>query len=78
MLELLGLAWSIDDDVILRDGLCWDNFMIKHFKCHPILCICWLVTLMSGLLIKGYKCPKIDRIGGHNQNQKVTIAVGGW
>lgn len=37
--ELLGPAWSTDDDdddVILQNGLCWDNFMIKHFFQMPL------------------------------------------
>lgn len=39
--ELLGPARSTDDDgddddVILQNGLCWDNFMIKHFFQMPL------------------------------------------
>lgn len=36
--ELLGPARSPDDDddVILQNGLCWDNFMIKHFFQMPL------------------------------------------
>lgn len=37
--ERLGPAWSTDDDdddVISQNGLCWDNFMIKHFFQMPL------------------------------------------
>jgi hypothetical protein len=37
--ELLGPAWSTDDDdddVSVQNGLCWDNFMIKHFFQMPL------------------------------------------